>query len=909
MPTAADHAAASQAVASQAVADPALLAGLAAAAALPRSEFVARIRELRNAGLAVIKTDQLAHLGELTGLDVSERITALTDAVVVALAQRAASKAGAPDGWTEQVGIIALGGYGRREMSPYSDLDLLVLADDRPVTGASRPAWLEPMWAELNTLLWDVKFQVGASQRGCSELVKIIDEDFVTATALIEQRPLLAGSALAAKVAQILERFRSRRAAAFLRFKLDELGRRRSQAGQSIFLMEPNLKSNPGCLRDVQLLRVMAFAACGARHLPALAELESITRDDLAGVEATNDHLLRLRALLHFQHGRKQDVFQLADQVLVAKQLGYADVSRLRAVEHFMKAHYARTLHVHQILDLAISRLRAKGLLGRRILIIKSRKILDKDFTAVEGKLYLSHAGFFAQADPVLRLFQAARACQQRDWRFSYELQRQIRSHLHLVDDAARRDPRIAAVFLAMLGDLGRTRLPLEDLHHAGLLGAWLPEFGVLTCHMQFDSYHQYTVDEHSLIALGNLDAMAKGSVAPGPGRILPSVARKDLLALALLLHDMGKYMGRGHVARGALMVQAVAERLGLDQVAEDLVYFLVDRHVALSDASRMRNFHEPAFLKSFAERVGSRERLDALYCLTWCDARAVGEGVLTGWQEELLHELHRATADQLEHGGVRSEDHRQRLLRALTEGGTAPTAAAAFLNDLPHTYLHLARPDEVLRHRTVLAGCATDGLGLAWNLGDRGISVVVAAPDRHGLFADIAACLSGHGFDVIEARIWIIKSGAVLFSFRLASIITGRLGEAEIWDRLRRDLRAVSRNELDARALLDRRRRTIVVGKPADSGFDDPAVKIEHQSSDHWSVVDVHCKDEPGLLSRLCRAISDAGCAIGHACINTMGDVAVDVFYVQQHGAKLTPEAGERLRQQLIGALGLSGE
>jgi [protein-PII] uridylyltransferase len=388
---------------------------------------------------------------------------------------------------------------------------------------------------------------------------------------------------------------------------------------------------------------------------------------------------------------------------------------------------------------------------------------------------------------------------------------------------------------------------------------------------------------------------------------IFPKVKRKELLALGLLLHDMGKYMGRGHVARGAIMVSAVAERLGLSEEDEDLVYFLVERHVSLSDASRMRNFHEPSFLGPFAEKIGDQARLDALYCLTYCDAKAVGDGVLTGWQEAILGELHQAVSERLGSpgsGGHHLSRH-ERLVHELEAAGTPRAEAEAMLAEFPGTYAHQVRPDELLKHARVLAEARRDGIGLMHELSDKWILLTAAVPDRHGLFADVAATLSGHGFDIIDARTWVTSHGMVVYSYRLSSIYPARTKEDASWKRLSADLLAVSRGTLDALQLLEKRRNALTL-KPADSGFDDPAVKVEQRTSDHHTIVDVHTKDEVGLLSKLCRGISDYGCEISYACINTMGDVAVDVFYVDRGGRKLEDDDAEGLRQHLIGALNL---
>ena len=877
-------------------------AEIAATASLGRNDAIAALKAIRVREFDALQRHLVDHINETTGLDVVLMISALTDAIVRALVERAMQRVSAPADWAEHTGIFAIGGYGRGEMNPHSDLDLLML-DVKP--GIS---WADKAWAELNTMLWDVKFQVGASHRSAPELARITEEDFVTATAIIESRIVHAGPVPAAAMSEILARFRKRRGKAFLAYKLEELAKRRELAGASLFVMEPNLKSNPGCLRDVQLLRNMAFLACGSRNLLALGELDGISRSDLSGVLAAHDHLLELRSLLHFTHGRKQDVFQLSDQVKVAKMLGYADVSRLRAVEHFMKRHYAQVRHVHQVLELAASRLEAKGYLGLRLapLIATRRKLCD-GFAVIADRVYLAEDAFWRQPRAGSRLIAMCREAQRRQARLSVELQRAIAANLQVVDDEARCDPLAVQAFRAIIGDLGSSRQILGDMHAAGLLGTWLPEFGLVDCLMQFDSWHQYTVDEHTILAMGNLDALASGRSPglPGMAAVFASLRRVDLLSLGLLLHDVGKYMGRGHVARGAMMVERVARRFDLSRDDEDLVHFLVMQHVALSDASRKRDFRDPAFLKAFAERIGTRERLDYLYCLTWADAKAVGEGVLTGWQEALLGELYEAVCAQLA-GHQPGPDLHARLTQALVSAGAAADQAERHLSDLGGTYEHQIPPDEVVRHWRVLSACDRDGLGLLHELRDRHVHLTLALPDRHGLFSDVAATLSGHGFDIVDLRTWVTLRGKVLYTMRLATIYPGRMNEETLWARLSGDLLAVSSQRLRASTLLEKRRAAVRTSKAADSGFEDHAIKIDGATSARFSIVDVVTKDDVGLLSRLCGAISSHGCEIGYACINTMGDVAVDVFYVTKDGRKLDETEAESLRQHMVASLGL---
>jgi [protein-PII] uridylyltransferase len=871
----------------------------------PRIEAVQRVKALRAHELERIAQQRSSFDSGEVGAGIVGLITGMTDAVVKTLARRAFQREGAGPNCFDHVSVLALGGYGRGEMNPYSDVDVLVLSGDSKI-----PAWASAGNAEFQALLWDVGFQVGASMRSVSELERILKDDYVTATAVIEQRLLLGDQKLAGQVENLLERFRAKRARDFLLFKLDELTKRRSQTGASVFVMESNLKSNPGCLRDVQLLRNVAFIVCGARDLRVLEQLDVITSADLDKIASTNDHLLEMRSLLHFHHKSKKDVFELADQLRIAEQFGYQDLSQLRAVERLMKEHYARVLHVHQMMELCVSRLRARGYLGRKPILVLSRRVLDKDFTSVEGRVYLSHDDFWRHPDATARLMRMCRTAQQRGMRISLELQRAIRNHLALVDDVARADYASGRVFLSILGDIGRVKPILSDMHNAGLLGAFLPEFGNLTCHMQFSSYHQYTVDEHTLIAVGHLDDVANGELSglPGMVELLKSVKRPDLLTLGLLLHDMGKYMGRGHVPRGAIMVGPVAKRMGFDEAEEELLYFLVERHVILSDASRMRDFHEPGFLKTFCEKFSNRTQLDMLYCLTFCDAKAVGEGILTGWQEALLTEIYAAVAEKLSPTSTPGVSHHERLRQALTRLGLSQDDAQRHLDDLPDNYVYHVSENDIKSHVEVLEQCRKEGVGLVRDLKADEVAVVTASvPDRHALFADITATLTGHGFNILDVRTWITRAGQVLYQFRLEHLFPDKLSEDRTWKRLRDDMLAVSKNTLSAVELMNRRGQAIGVSAPADSQFKDPAVKFEQLTSSDHTIIDIHAKDEPGLLSKLCRTISRSGCDIGYACINTMGDVAVDVFYVTRKGAKLSDEDANALKQDLINSLQLT--
>jgi [protein-PII] uridylyltransferase len=304
---------------------------------------------------------------------------------------------------------------------------------------------------------------------------------------------------------------------------------------------------------------------------------------------------------------------------------------------------------------------------------------------------------------------------------------------------------------------------------------------------------------------------------------------------------------------------------------------------------------------------MGNREQLDLLYCLTYADARAVGEGVLTGWQEAILKDLYLTVGERLKSSGTASISRYDRLVQELVASGIPEAKAQDFIQDLPHSYLHQVPPGDVQRHHAVLMRARAEGVGIDHEIKEKFLHLAAALPDRHALFADVTATLTGHGFDIIAARTWITSSGMVVYSFRLSSIYPTRLTDPASWEKLRKDLLAVSQGTLSAETLLERRRNARVGPKPADSVFNDPAIKVEQRTSETHTIVDVHVKDDVGLLSRVCRAISDFHCEIGFASINTMGDVAVDVFYVQREGKKLSDEDAEALRGHIIQALNLT--
>lgn len=845
-----------------------------------------------------ISSWQLERINELTGMDVAIALTSSTDAIIRTLVERAFRDA--PTDWANHAAVFAIGGYGRCELNPSSDIDLLILG-----LGGSIPDWLSEANARLQPMLWDAGFQVGASLRCTNELRSIIDNDYVTATAVLEQRTLIGGQNVADDMRNTLERFRSRRLRQFLAYKLQELDERRHDVGANRLLMEPNLKSNPGGLRDIQLLRNIAYMVYGSRNLMSLREMDAVNWNDVQVLFAANDHLLGVRSLQHFHHGRRQDVFTLPDQVRLAPLLGFEASGQLQAVEHMMRSHYAKTLHVHQSVEVTVARLRALGHLGRRLILIKSKRPLDDQFVVIDGKVFCSDRRFWLRDDVAHRLMRMFRLAQQKNLRVSIELIRTIREHLDLVTPVAATNADDNRLLLAIFGHLGRLHGIIQDMHDSGFLGAWIPEWGKLTCLMQFDSYHHYTVDEHTLKSLDFLDKVVndKHPGLPGMTAMLKRTqGYHHLLAFGLLLHDVGKFMGSGHVQRGAMMVPPIARRMQMTREEEEILHFLVEQHVRLSDASRMRDINDPKLLADLIEDIVTPKRLDLLASLTWCDAKAVGEGVLQGYQEAVIADLVEAIRETMAQGAAKDyQSRRDRVIGELEHVGLTHDLAEAWLDRLPDGYSYQVRPQTaVLHHRVVVEAISTGHLACERHRQGAVTTITSASPDRPALIADLAAACTGHAFDIVAARSWVTGDDMVLHEFRLASTIAGRLEDEEAWGRLERDLRLAAAREISSEQLIAKRRQMMVLNGPADSGFSEIDIDVAQDLSQTATVVDIRVKDDVGLLSELCRVIADAGATIEYASVSTFGDVARDTFYISKDERKLSHSDASSLSRKL---------
>ena len=804
----------------------------------------------------------------------------------------------------ERMAVIAVGGYGRGTLAPFSDLDLLFL---RPY---KETAHTESVIEFMLYALWDLGFKVGHASRTVDECIKLSREDFTIRTSILEARRLSGDEALAG---DLRRRFREEvvkgTGAEFVAAKLKERDERHAKAGASRYMVEPNIKEGKGGLRDLNTLFWIAEYLHPIDSLDEALSLEMFHGSEVRAFLRAFDFLWAVRSHLHFATGRPEERLTFDLQPEVARRMGYGDRSRkggddTPAVERFMKRYFLIAKEVGALTREFCAKLEAdeakkapKGLSrflpGRR----GSRKPLDvAGFYEEGGRLNIDSPAVF-QRDPVamLRLFVIA---DRRNLDLHPDAFTAVTRSLALITSKVRRDPAAREAFLDVLARGKRTYQTLQLMNDTGVLGRFIPEFGHIVAQMQFNMYHSYTVDEHTLRAVGIIAAISRGEMTedhPLATTIWPLIEDREVLFLAMLLHDTGKGGVGGQEKAGARSARSACERMGLERERIELVAWLVEHHLIMSDFAQKRDLADPRTVAAFASIVEDPKRMRMLLVLTVADIRAVGPGVWNGWKGQLLRELYGAT-EAVFRGG-RGGDPAASYARHLKGAAGAARAdliaadpgAADWAASMEDAYFIGFTPPEQLAHAALDRRAKVDGAAaLAEVRADRNAAeVTITTADRPGLFADLAEVLSGLGANVAGARAYTTRGGRVLDVFYLQDHAGEAFGaeSPKALDRVARTLEAAAKGE----AL------PIERGGPTDLGRAAaftimPTVTVDNDASDEASVIEVSGRDRPGLLGALAGALTEAGLSIQSAHIDNYGERAVDAFYCHESpGGKLT--------------------
>ena len=804
----------------------------------------------------------------------------------------------------ERLCVAAVGGYGRGELAPHSDIDLLFLL---PFKVTARQ---EQVIEYVLYMLWDLKLKVGHATRSIDDCLRLARRDLTIGTALLEARYLWGERKL---FDELRQRFRTSGNPEFVEAKLAERDARHKRMGDSRYILEPNIKEGKGGLRDLQTLYWIAKYLYKVDYASELVDRGVLTEREAHRLARAHRFMWDVRCHLHYLAGRGEDRLTFDFQPEIAARLAYRDRAGARGVERFMKHYYLVAKETGDLTRIFCAALEAEHKRKPRLRMPALLRRAPEGFVVDGGRLTVRR-GRDLREDPlkILSLFHVAQA-ERLD--IHPGALRAVTRNLGAVD-SIRDDPAANRLFVEMLTSERDPETTLRRLNEAGVFGRFVPDFGRVVAQMQHDMYHVYTVDEHTIFAIGVLRAIEEGRFReemPTASEQVRKVKSRRALYVALLLHDIAKGRGGDHSELGAGVALELCPRFGLSEEETETVEWLVRHHLLMSNTAFRRDVDDPQTVADFCAVVQSVERLRLLLVLTVADIRAVGPGVWNGWKAGLLRGLHAAAEERLT-GGHASGGREARVARAQEE-------MRALLFDLPAAAVeaHIARgypsywlsfdAESHARHARMAHEAGSRPLMIRNRVDSRRsvTEITIYALDHPGLFARIAGAMAVSGAGIVDAKIFTMTDGMALDTFWVQD------ANGDPFDRPDKLARLYSRIE---QTLAGRLRPRDELGKPPavpsrTSVFKvAPRIFIDNDASRTHTVIEVNAQDRAGLLYDLTRALSALNLQIASAHITTFGETAVDVFYVKDlFGLQVTHEGKlAQIREALLLLIGDAG-
>ena len=813
----------------------------------------------------------------------------------------------------DPIALLAVGGYARREMALHSDVDLLLLYGGRPSPHTARIAERLQYW------LWDGGLEVGCATRTIDDTVRLARRDTTVLTGILDTRFLAGDPFFYHEFGDRLRRRLLGDMTRFLGLLTTATTQRRARYGDSLYLLQPNLKEGEGGLRDYHtaVWAVRAVLPSSRGDPEDFLHYGLLTEAEMRAYRRALDFLWQVRNELHLLVGRRFDQMSFDHQECIAENFGYpgGGVDGVLAVERFMSDYYqnARTLRNYSEIALEQCMARTRSSRRRR----PPFREVEDGFRLVEGELDIPHAHHLR--DDPLRLLRVFAVAQTHDAPLRRGSQRLLREHLHLIDDAYRCDPAAAELFQGVLGAERRVMRSLMVMNEVGLLGRYLPEWQHIVCRWQHVAYHTYTVDVHSIFLVEELRRLWRGKYEkdyPDLTALMRGIEDRPILFLGCLLHDVGKGLGGDHSLLGAERAAQSLKRLGLDADRVARVVFLVEKHLVMSHVSQRRDLSDPKTLLEFSRQVGDLTNLRLLYLLTFADMRASSKVAWTDWKGTLLDELFQRSAELLARRDLddlrvaaavenRVAEGRRAAAPLLAQAGFADDDIEALYEDLPHRYFAVHSPHQIVRHALALRSfAASRELSPLVREVRSGVSeLIICCSDARGLYAQVAGTLTARAINILASDVYTTRSGVALEIYRIETPQGGEAERERAWGDFERTLHGVRSGELVLDRLLARGGRRYG-GDPKPSHALS-SVAISNEESDNFTVVDVATDDRLGLLYDLTRTLAEHSLAIHLSKATTVLDQAADSFYVRDvaDDRQLNPARMEALRAALLEA------
>ncbi|MFI4913917.1 MAG: [protein-PII] uridylyltransferase [Steroidobacterales bacterium] len=799
----------------------------------------------------------------------------------------------------DRLALVAVGGYGRGELHPYSDVDILVLVP-APLAEAER-ACVE----RLVAFLWDIGLEVGHSVRTVAECAEESAADVGVMTTLLEARQLAGSAELVADMRVALGPDRVWPVREFFEAKVHEQQERRLKANDTAYNLEPNVKTGPGGLRDIQTIAWVAKRHFGAESLDELLTLGFLTPSELRRLKQAQALLWKVRFGLHALTGRHEDRLLFDYQIKLAQSFGYEDASYTLAVEQLMQRYYRTVIDVTLLNELLLQ-------LFREAILSDDQppQPLNARFQVRNSYLEAVSADVFARhPSALLELFVLLQHNPQILGVRAGTI-RAVARNLWLIDEEFRQNPRNHRLFLEILRAPRGVTHELRRMNDYGVLGRYIPAFGRVVGRMQYDLFHAYTVDAHTLFVVSNLRRLAMPEFdheLPLVSPIMQQLPKPEIAYLGALFHDIAKGRGGDHSQLGSVDAEAFCLEQGLSRYDARLVAWLVNNHLLFSITAQKQDIGDPQVISVFARKVGDETHLDYLYVLTCADVRGTNPRLWNSWKASLFQDFYERVKRALRRGlesPIEQEElmrETQESARALLRGsGVAPEAIERTWSRLPTVYFVRHAPAEIARHTRALAERDPNGdeaLVSVESLSERGTTaVMIYAPHRRHGFARATAVLDQLGLNILDARITPVGNGFSLDSYHVLEDDGSAITDAERLDEIEKALWGSLQRPEDAPLAVSRRAaRQVRVFKTATQ------ITISVDERNHRSVLELTAGDRPGLLCDVGKVLWEERIDLHAAKINTLGERAEDVFYVTDRAQQpLDEAAAERLRKRL---------
>ena len=778
----------------------------------------------------------------------------------------------------EKVALIALGGYGRSELNFRSDIDLMLVYKKK----ISKP--VKALTEDMLYTLWDAGLDVGFSIRSVKEAITLAKEDLKTMTALLDTRLVTGDLSLLTELDKNVytKLLTTARREKFIEDKLAENIKRHDQYGGSVYILEPNVKEGLGGLRDLHTARWVVQAKKAEKAFD-LTEGGKLSKSEEADLNGSFNFMLWVRNELHIDTKRKSEQLNFDQQIRISKVLGLTDTEQALAVESFMQLYYGHADNISRYSELIISRILRSSKKG--IFSGVKRTRLDDNFDLVNDKISVRRREVFVD-DPAL-MMKAFEYLEPYNAQVGRTTSDRILKNLHLFDDFYRCSPEACESFLNILKGPGIFKT-LEKMHKLKFLETYIPEFANIKSKVQHDLYHVYTVDVHTLFAIRELDRL--GGVLKKDfylySTLYEELERPELLVLGVLFHDIGKAFGSGHAVTGAKLVPKILNRMGMDEEDIETVRFLVRYHLILADTAQYRDTSDEKLIVEFAREIGTIERLNMLFLLTFVDVRAVGPEVWNKWKGALFQELYFKTLRVIERGRFEVRDIDKHIAGLKDEvkrhlKGADNKGVEAFLKLLPPRYFLSNTAEVIASHKKVVDGLSKKPVVMktTHNREAELSELTICTEDLHGLFSMVSGVMAANSINILGAHIFTLQSGVAIDILQVKTQIGEAVTDKGKLIKIEKDINDVVTGVLRIDKLVKRKRPSILDQKGTP---DVPTrIEIDNEVSETYTVIDIRTQDRLGLLYNISRVLTKLGVYIVVAKITTKGEAAADIFYV----------------------------